>query len=391
MESAHSIPPLPLGLYIHLPWCLHKCAYCDFNSHATQANAFPEKQYTEKLITDLSLAAPTIAQRPVQSIFIGGGTPSLFSPESIDAILTACKQHTYVASDCEITLETNPSTFEFQKFSEFFHCGVNRISVGAQSFNNIYLTALGRIHNASEAMTALETAHKIGFSNINVDLMFGLPEQTFDDAINDVKIACQQAVNHISYYQLTLEPNTIFHRFPPKLPTEDISWEIQTQGIQTLEEAGYQRYEVSAYSYQDAMCIHNTNYWRYGDYLGIGAGAHSKITTSEGVIRHQRTRQPDSYISAVDKQSHILNSHTVTSDDRVFEFMLNNLRLVKGFTIDTFSKSTGISWLNIEQKIEQFIHEGLLVKEGSNIKASTLGYQFLDELTEKFLPNPVCS
>ncbi len=387
MKSADTMQQQPVSIYIHLPWCLHKCAYCDFNSHATKANQFPEQLYTQQLIADLAQAAPLISGRDVQSIFIGGGTPSLFSPESIEKILSACTTLTRLLPKCEITLETNPGTFEYQKFAEFLSAGINRISVGAQSFNNIHLTALGRIHDANEAINALETAHKIGFKNINVDLMFGLPNQSIEEALTDIETACHQQVNHISYYQLTLEPNTVFHRFPPKLPDEDINWEIQTNGLQALENAGYQRYEVSAYAQANSQCVHNTNYWRYGDYLGVGAGAHSKITTRKGILRNQRTRQPDSYIQAVINQSHILQEHFVANDQLTFEFMLNNLRLVDGFTIDTFTRTTGLHWSQVEQQVNDQISEGLMEKINHQYRASPHGYQYLDELIQRFLPN----
>jgi putative oxygen-independent coproporphyrinogen III oxidase len=387
MDSAYSILQQPVSLYIHLPWCLHKCAYCDFNSHATSPNQFPEQRYTQQLIADLTHAAPLINGREVQSIFIGGGTPSLFSPESIEKILSACARLTQLSVECEITLETNPGTFEYQKFAEFLAAGVNRISVGAQSFNNKHLTALGRIHDANEAINALDTAHKIGFQHINVDLMFGLPNQSIEEALTDIQTACDQPVDHISYYQLTLEPNTIFHRYPPKLPNEDTNWDIQTNGLTVLDGAGYQRYEVSAYAQTNGKCVHNTNYWQYGDYLGVGAGAHSKITTKDGIMRNQRTRQPDSYIQAVINQSHVLQQHYVTSDQLIFEFMLNNLRLVHGFTPQIFTRTTGLNWSSVEQQVNAQIEQGLMEKANRHYCASSHGYQYLDELTQRFLPD----
>ena len=387
MQSADTMQQQPVSIYVHLPWCLHKCAYCDFNSHATKVNQFPEQLYTQQLIADLTQAAPLINGRDVQSVFIGGGTPSLFSPESIAKILSSCANLTQLQPECEITLETNPGTFEYQKFAEFLSAGINRISVGAQSFNNKHLTALGRIHDASEAINALETAHKIGFKNINVDLMFGLPNQSIKEALTDIDTACRQPVNHISYYQLTLEPNTVFHRYPPKLPNEDINWDIQINGLQTLEDAGYQRYEVSAYAQTNAQCVHNTNYWQFGDYLGVGAGAHSKITTREGILRNQRTRQPESYIQAVSDQSHVLQQHFVTGDQLTFEFMLNNLRLVDGFTVDTFTRTTGLHWSQVESQINDQIREDLMEKTNNRYRASPHGYQYLDELIQRFLPN----
>ena len=380
------MPLQPVSLYIHLPWCLHKCAYCDFNSHATRANEFPEALYTQQLITDLTLSVALIRERNVRSIFIGGGTPSLFSPESINRILSACRTQLELMPNCEITLETNPGTFECGKFSEFLSAGINRLSVGVQSFNDTSLTALGRIHNANEALEAIQTAHHIGFENINLDLMFGLPSQSMEDAENDILMACRQPVNHISYYQLTLEPNTVFHRYPPTLPNEDESWEIQTNALQVLDKAGFRRYEVSAYAREESRCVHNTNYWQYGDYLGIGAGAHSKVTTQDGVLRCQRTRQPDSYIQAVSTHTHVLKQHFITGDQLIFEFMLNNLRLVDGFMPDTFVKTTGLSWNDAEKRILPQIEAGLMEKAHGCYRASTHGYQYLDELIQRFLP-----
>lgn len=380
------MPLQPVSLYIHLPWCLHKCAYCDFNSHATRANELPEALYTQQLITDLTLSVALIRERNVRSIFIGGGTPSLFSPESINRILSACRTQLELMPNCEITLETNPGTFECGKFSEFLSAGINRLSVGVQSFNDTSLTALGRIHNANEALEAIQTAHHIGFENINLDLMFGLPSQSMEDAENDILMACRQPVNHISYYQLTLEPNTVFHRYPPTLPNEDESWEIQTNALQVLDKAGFRRYEVSAYAREESRCVHNTNYWQYGDYLGIGAGAHSKVTTQDGVLRCQRTRQPDSYIQAVSTHTHVLKQHFITGDQLIFEFMLNNLRLVDGFMPDTFVKTTGLSWNDAEKRILPQIEAGLMEKAHGCYRASTHGYQYLDELIQRFLP-----
>lgn len=376
----------PLSLYIHLPWCLHKCAYCDFNSHATDIDQFPEIKYIQALIADLEHHIDTIGSREIKSIFIGGGTPSLFSPNSINEILSSCRRLLNIPRQCEITLETNPGTFEYQKFSEFLSVGVNRLSIGAQSFNEGSLKALGRIHSASEATHAVETAHSIGFNNINVDLMFALPDQSIDEALADINHACQLPVNHISYYQLTLEPNTIFHRFPPNLPTSDTSWQIQQNGIDRLADAGYTRYEVSAYSQENSNCIHNVNYWNFGDYLGIGAGAHSKLTDKNNIVRFQKSRQPDSYMHAVSTNTQTVQYRTLGSDDLIFEFMLNSLRLTEGFSIDTFIAATGVEWQFIEAEIMQLVEKQWLIIENSHVKTTPLGYRFLDEVVEKFLP-----
>ncbi len=386
MSEALSANHSPLSLYIHLPWCLHKCAYCDFNSHATDANAFPEQDYVNALINDLKQSSEAIKQRQVQSIFIGGGTPSLFSATSIENILIACHDHTQLNSQCEITIETNPGTFEYQKFADFLTTGVNRISIGVQSLNNKHLKALERIHTREEAIIAVETAHKIGFKNINADLMFGLPEQIVLEALQDIQTLCELPLTHISYYQLTLEPNTVFHRFPPSLPNEDTLWEIQNNGLNMLCDYGYERYEVSAYAQNNLHCLHNVNYWQYGDYLGIGAGAHSKLTTEKSIIRHQRTRQPDSYMKAVSNNTHVLKEHAVDEHSCIFEFMLNNLRLTQGFTVQSFSQFTGLSWATVEEKIQAYTQEGLLEQTDDHIRASALGYRYLDELTQRFLP-----
>lgn len=375
-----------VSLYIHLPWCLHKCAYCDFNSHAVEVNSLPESDYTQAIIDDLKLASADIRDRPVQSIFIGGGTPSLLSARAIEIILQACMEYTAVSATCEITLETNPGTFEYQKFKDFHAAGINRLSIGAQSFNDVYLQALGRIHDAGNALQAIETAAAIGFDNINIDIMFGLPRQTLSEAIEDVRIAVQQPVQHISYYQLTLEPNTIFHRFPPPIPDSDLQWEMQECALQMLTEYGFGRYEVSAYKRENHQCVHNKAYWQYQDYLGIGAGAHTKLTLDGAILRQQRTRQPGSYLNAVSSQQHVVKSHQVSPAEQVFEFMLNNLRLCQGFTQAHFKATTSADWQDVQPLINELIEQNLLDHDGMYYKASPLGYRFLDQITAKFLP-----
>jgi oxygen-independent coproporphyrinogen-3 oxidase len=377
---------IPLSLYIHLPWCLHKCPYCDFNSHATQANQFPEQDYVSHLIQDLVHAKPWITDRPVNSIFIGGGTPSLFSPESIEVILSACKKHYQLNHDCEITLESNPGTFEYHKFSEFRACGVNRLSIGVQSFNEKLLQKLERIHSSEEALQAIATAKKIGFDNINIDLMFGLPDQSVKASMDDLQLACKQDVAHISFYNLTLEPNTVFHRFPPVLPTSEQCWQMQSRGIQLLQDAGYQRYEVSAYAKDGQQCRHNLNYWQYGDYLGVGAGAHSKISTAGGVVRFEKPKQPNSYMQSVAKYKHVLRERTLDQQELIFEFMLNSLRLITGFTPALFSAHTGLNWSIVDPIYKQLHAEGLLELRAKQIHTTELGYRFLDSVIERFLP-----
>ena len=376
----------PVSLYVHLPWCLKKCPYCDFNSHANAAADFPEHAYTDKLINDLEHSAPLLLNRRVHSIFIGGGTPSLFSPESIDRILSACHRFTAVADDCEVTLETNPGTFEADKFAEFLACGINRLSIGVQSLRDHYLQKLGRIHTTAESLHAIETAALQGFDNINIDLMFGLPGQSLDDALADITDACQQTVSHVSYYQLTLEPNTVFYRYPPALPDTDLSWDMHSEAMRCLQQSGFNRYEVSAFGKTDRECRHNLNYWQFGDYLGIGAGAHSKLTNKQAIVRQQRPRQPDSYMHAVNAGKQIIHPHELDKETLIFEFMLNHLRLVSGFTRDRFETSTGLAWDAVAAPIDAAIEDGLMQQHGTHTLATEFGYRFLDQLTERFLP-----
>lgn len=381
---------IPLSLYIHLPWCLHKCPYCDFNSHATNIGEFPEQTYVDALIADLIHAQAMLQSRELVSIFLGGGTPSLFTAKSIQAIMNACQQHTQLRADCEITLEANPGTFEYEKFGEFHAAGVNRLSIGVQSFNQKHLTQLQRIHSEHEAQNAITTAQQIGFDNINIDLMFGLPEQSEQEALQDIQTACTFGVSHISYYQLTLEPNTVFHRFPPALPSSDQCWEIQNKCIDMLHAADYQRYEVSAYARDQQRCMHNQNYWQYGDYLGIGAGAHSKISSHQGVMRFAKPRQPESYLRAIQTNNHLLQQRTLNEAEITFEFMLNNLRLCQGFTQDTFRLHTGLGWDRIQPHIMEAVDAGLLEVNDQQVMATPDGYRFLDTLLERFLPESLC-
>ncbi len=382
------IQPQPsFSLYIHLPWCVHKCAYCDFNSHASSIENLPEQRYLQALLHDLRLACEPLKDRTVHSIFIGGGTPSLFSAPAIDQLLAACRSHAHLADHCEITLETNPGTFEISKFEQFLAAGINRLSIGVQSFNDKYLQALGRIHDSHNALNAIQTASAIGFDNINIDLMFGLPNQTLKDAIEEVQLAVQQPVQHISYYQLTLEPNTVFHRYPPPLPHSDIQWEMQLAAQTILHDASFSRYEVSAYAQKDARCQHNMAYWQYHDYLGVGAGAHSKITCNDTITRQQRARQPESYMRAVATDTHIVKQSHVSPEEQIFEFMLNNLRLTQGFERQQLLKLTQIDWCALEPMLVQLMNEGLMEYHQGHYKASSLGYRFLDHITERFLPN----
>jgi len=376
----------PLSLYIHIPWCLHKCGYCDFNSHATEANAFPEDEYVDALIADLAMSKDELRGRSVQSIFIGGGTPSLFSAAAIAAILNACQQQLKLSTDCEITLETNPGTFEGAKFADFKLAGVNRLSIGVQSFDPEQLKALERIHGRDEALHAVRTAQQLGFDNINIDLMFALPGQSIEQALSDVAQACALDLPHLSYYQLTIEPNTRFHRFPPAIPSLDQAADIQAAAMSAISDAGYQRYEVSAFSQTEAECRHNLNYWQFGDYLGLGAGAHSKLTTGRDIKRFQRVRQPGSYLKAVAQHKQVIQPRILGSNDLIFEFMLNQLRLRRGFTQLDFERRTQLQWQDtIAAQVSHLLALGHLEQANDRYFASAHAYCFLDSLIQEFL------
>lgn len=379
------VPNDSLSLYIHIPWCLHKCGYCDFNSHATAANAFPEDDYVTALIADLMLGKDELQGRSVQSIFIGGGTPSLFSAAAISKILNACQQQLNLSSDCEITLETNPGTFEAEKFAGFKLAGVNRLSIGVQSFDPEQLKKLERIHGRDEALHTVRTAQQLGFENINIDLMFALPGQTLAQALDDVAQACALALPHLSYYQLTIEPNTRFHRFPPVIPSLDEAADIQAAAMSAISAAGYTRYEVSAFSKTGAQCRHNLNYWQFGDYLGIGAGAHSKLTVGQESKRFQRVRQPSSYLLAVKEQTQVIQLRTLGSNDLIFEFMLNQLRLRRGFSAADFAQRTHLNWQDIAIQVERLLALGHLEQSEGRYFASEHAYRFLDSLLQEFL------
>ena len=378
----------PLGLYVHIPWCVRKCPYCDFNSHESKGE-LPEAEYIQALLQDLEQEAEFVTDRTIDTVFIGGGTPSLFAPESIARLLTGVAQQIHLAPDVEITLEANPGTLESGRLREFVSAGVNRISVGVQSFNNDMLQRIGRIHDAHASVQAVEAALNSGARSVNLDLMYSLPEQDVDQAQNDLHTALKLGPAHISWYQLTLEPNTLFYRHPPALPDVDLAWEIHEAGLRLLTQSGYQRYEISAFAQGGAEARHNLNYWRFGDYLGIGAGAHGKLSHgSTGTIsRSIKFRHPRQYLDASkSKQGHTdLSRTTVESKDRVFEFMLNALRLVDGFEPTLFQERTGISLNLITSELNQAQNDGLLVIEPSRIRASEFGLRFLNDLTARFL------
>lgn len=373
----------PLSLYIHIPWCIQKCPYCDFNSHAVKAE-LPEQRYVQALLADLQRDVSTFQiDRPIQTIFIGGGTPSLFSPEAIDSLLTGIRQSVKLAADIEITLEANPGTAESHKFAEFRALGINRLSIGVQSFNDRHLKKLGRIHNAQQALAAVEMAQQAGFENFNLDLMFGLPEQTLDESLTDIKTAIALNPPHLSFYQLTLEPNTYFHRFPPKLPDDELIFAVQQRCQQQLAEHGYQQYEVSAYSKAGAQCRHNLNYWQFGDYLGIGAGAHGKISLAlpDKIIRTVKTKHPEHYLLAENNFTHT----SIAVSELPLEFVMNHLRLRQGFSLNDYQARTGLAVNTLEPALSQAVAEGLLMKEQQYYFCSETGWNFLDVILEKFI------
>lgn len=377
----------PLSLYIHIPWCVRKCPYCDFNSHEARGDV-PEAAYVDALIRDLEMSLPLIWGRKVYSVFIGGGTPSLFSAQSMDRIVSAVRMLLPLDVNAEITVEANPGTVEAEKFKGFREAGVNRLSLGIQSFNESHLKALGRIHNADEARRAVEIAQN-HFDNINLDLMYALPQQTLGQAEQDVRIALEYAPQHLSCYHLTLEPNTLFHRYPPSLPDDDASSEMQQRIEALLAEHGYQHYETSAFAQPRKQSRHNLNYWQFGDYLGIGAGAHSKISSHDTVLRQARFKQPQAYIDQVAKGGAVQTGQKLTRDDLCFEFMMNALRLNQGFSAELFSERTSLPLLLIRGELEQAEQRGLLIRDLQRIAPTDLGRRFLNDLLEIFLKEKI--
>jgi oxygen-independent coproporphyrinogen-3 oxidase len=371
----------PLALYVHIPWCVRKCPYCDFNSHE-RAGALPEKEYVECLFRDLEASLPNVWGRRVVSIFIGGGTPSLFSPDSIDALLSGVRARLTVEPEAEITLEANPGTVEASRFRGLRAAGVNRISIGIQSFDERMLAALGRIHSAGEAHRAIEAA-LASFDNVNIDLMYGLPGQSAEMARSDLEEGVRSGVPHLSAYQLTVEPNTVFWSKPPQLPDHDLAADMQLAVEAGLAAAGYEHYETSAFARPGRRCRHNLNYWEFGDYLGIGAGAHGKISFPDRVTRHARAKQPGEYM----KPSPPVEQRTVAATELPFEFMLNALRLVQGFDVRLFAERTGLAISAVEQSLEEAEKKGLLSRDWKRIRPTERGRHFLNELLAEFLPD----
>ncbi len=373
----------PLSLYIHIPWCARKCPYCDFNSHAVD-DSMPEQSYVDALIRDLENDLPYAQKRPLQSIFFGGGTPSLFSPQAIGRILQAARRRLEFADNIEITLEANPGTSEQEKFQGYREVGVNRLSIGVQSFNDAQLQRLGRIHSGTEAIRAVELARTAGYDNINLDLMHGLPNQTREEALNDLKLAIELAPEHLSWYQLTIEPNTVFYRQPPSLPADDVLAAIQEAGQQLLTDSGYRQYEVSAYATHSRQSRHNLNYWQFGDYIGIGAGAHGKLTLpdQQQIIRTRKTRYPLDYLAR--ETGYIAGQASIPSEDLALEFMMNALRLTDGVPFDLLADRAGLDFASIVQIWEKLYQDELVETPQQRLKTTPRGFLFLNQVLEKF-------
>ena len=387
----------PLSLYIHIPWCARKCPYCDFNSHEARA-AVPEDRYVAALTADLEQALPKIWGRRVHSVFLGGGTPSLFSARAIDAILVAVRTRLTVEPEAEVTLEANPGTAEAGKFRDFRAAGINRLSLGVQSFNPRHLKALGRIHDDHEARRAIEFAMS-HFDNVNLDLMYGLPGQAPDEAIADVEAALAFEPPHLSCYHLTIEPNTLFHRFPPALPDDDATAAMQDAIETRLADAGYEHYEVSAFAKRktgaritdhgsritDCACRHNLNYWQFGDYLGIGAGAHGKLSFADRIVREMRVKHPERYLEAAERGTPIQDEHDVGAGAVGFEFMMNALRLNAGFPSRLFEERAGLPLTAVLRELEEAERRGLVERDHAHIAPTPLGRRFLNDLLQIFL------
>jgi len=395
----------PLSLYVHLPWCIRKCPYCDFNSHAVLGNSHsavdgdevPERRYLDALRADLEAALPQVWGRPVQTIFVGGGTPSLFSPESIDALLTMLRTLLQVVPGAEVTMEANPGTFEAERFRAFAQAGVTRLSIGVQSFDDDALRRIGRVHDAAQARRAIETAAK-HFDSWNLDLMYALPGQTPEALRADLREALSFSPPHLSYYHLTLEPNTAFALRPPALPDEDAASDMQSMVEAEAQRAGLQHYEVSAYARANHRCAHNLNYWQFGDYLGLGAGAHGKLSFQDRIVREARVRNPREYmraalgeadpaVSVASSQGPIASSNAVRARELPFEFMLNALRLIDGVPAAWFVERTGLSTLAIARTVQRAVERGLLEADPTRYRATALGARFLNDLQQMFLPD----
>ena len=386
-----SAESLPLTLYVHMPWCVRKCPYCDFNSHQLKSAA-PSGDYIDALIRDFEAELADLGGRPIEAIFFGGGTPSLFAPDEFARLLQAFAARGRIAVDAEVTLEANPGTIERGRFAGYRDAGINRVSLGAQSFAPQALARLGRIHSAEDTYRAVDELRAAGLDNFNLDLMYALPEQTLDEALEDVRRACALAPAHISHYQLTLEPGTVFHNRPPPLPDEDLAFRMQNDCQALLARSGFEQYEVSAYARDGARCRHNLNYWRFGDYVGIGAGAHGKITASlpHGVERTEKARQPRTYLEqlggGMSGAARIGERKAVAAGDLPFEFVLNALRLNEGFALADFESRTGLDASAVEPGLQSALARGLVEFAQPRWRASELGRRFLNDLQAGFLP-----
>ncbi len=376
-----------LALYVHMPWCVRKCPYCDFNSHQLKS-AQPDGSYIDALIRDFDIEAPRLSGRRIDTVFFGGGTPSLFQPEEFARLLNALRQRIAFADEVEITMEANPGTIERGRFKGYADAGINRVSLGAQTFNARALESLGRIHSAEDTQRAVEELRAAKLANFNLDLMYALPEQTLEEAQNDLRTAIALAPAHISWYQLTLEPGTVFYSRPPPLPDDDAAWQIQSAGQKLLAEAGYAQYEVSAYAKNGVRCRHNLNYWLFGDYVGLGAGAHGKLSLSpKRILRTTKPKQPRDYQDQVRRsQAAIGESSYVDAKDLPFEFMLNALRLNEGFKAECYEARSGLTLAAIDEKLQRAKHRGLLEPRPGGWRPTELGRRFLNDLTLSFLP-----
>ena len=380
----HFTAPPPLSLYVHLPWCARKCPYCDFNSHEARGD-IPEDAYIAAVLADLEQDLPRVWGRTVRTVFIGGGTPSLFSPAAIERLLSGIHACLTVAPGAEITLEANPGSVELGRFRGYRAAGVNRLSIGIQSFDAAKLTALGRIHGPEEALTAAAAARAAGFENFNLDLMFGLPGQTVEQALTDVATAIRLEPAHLSVYQLTLEPNTYFHRYPPPLPDDEAIWDMQQRIVPALAEAGFGQYEVSAYARAGQECRHNLNYWRFGDYLGLGAGAHAKLSSAEEIVRLWKIKQPAAYLAGAGTPAILGGEQILSAHDAALEFMLNALRLTAGFAPSLFAERTGLPLTEVGDSLRRAQAQGLIAQDEHQIRPTERGRRYLNNLLEHFL------
>ena len=395
MDPVHAMRPgvlqlnalPPLALYVHLPWCIKKCPYCDFNSHEFREGADPvstQDAYIHALLADLEASLPLIWGRSIQTVFLGGGTPSLFSPEAIDRLISGIRARVRLAPQAEITMEANPGTFEKDRFKAFHQAGITRLSIGVQSFDNAHLKALGRVHDRDQALAAVTEAAQV-FDTFNLDLMYALPSQTIEGLTQDIQTALAFAPPHISIYHLTIEPNTYFAKFPPVIPEDDTAYAMLDRITEATHNAGLNRYEVSAYAKDGHRCKHNLNYWQFGDYLGIGAGAHSKLSFAHRVVRQVRIRDPRAYQDKALAGNALAQSEEVSRADLPFEYMLNALRLRNGFALQEFTERTGLPLSAIEEPLKEAERKGLIERDFARVRPTVRGFDFLSDLQALFL------